>query len=415
MPNVEEHQNRPELSPTLGVLLGGVQRPHVADSGDQAASTESENEEQNVTQTESAPNEVAPGTAVEAGYSTESLVARLQPPSPPKARRGWRSWFGLPPSAAELEQRRRLAAVRASFPRPIVIMVGCPKGGSGKTPTSLLLAGEIGEARGGGVVVWDNNELRGNARDRSYSPHRQNVADLLAAADRLDRPEARFVDVAVFLSHQTPGKYHVLSSDQSAAEPMDEERFWRVLRLLSRFFAVIIIDTGNNEKASNWLAALNAADAMVVPTKWRHDSIVVANRMLESLAMQRHGILDRTLVVGTNGPGDSQREPRAQALQWFGRSHEVVEVPTDPHIHAGTVIDRRRLRRRTRRVGLEAAAVACDLAAQSALLTLDEAGSVPRISIPETVLRVAEVSTVSSTPRVIPPESRPKFQSGVTR
>lgn len=306
-------------------------------------------------------------------YSTESLLERLQPPAPPKARRGWRAWLRLRPSARELEEQRQLDVVRTNFPRPVTIMVANPKGGAGKTPTSLLLAGEIGEARGGGVVVWDNNELRGNARDRSYSPHRRNVADLLAEADVLDRPEARFVDLSVFLSHQTPGKYHVLSSDQSAEQPMDEEKFRRVHRILSRFFAVIIVDTGNNEKASNWLAALNVADSLVVPAKWRHDSILGANRMLESLAGQHHQLLSRTLIVGTNGPGDSQTEPRARALEWFGQGHPVVEVPTDPHLHAGTVIDRRKLAPRTRRVGLEAAAAACGLAAEVASLPLQQA------------------------------------------
>ena len=147
---------------------------------------------------------------------------------------------------------------------------------------------------------------------------------------------------------------------------MDEEKFRRVHRILSRFFAVIIVDTGNNEKASNWLAALNVADALVVPAKWRHDSILGANRMLESLAAQHHQLLTRTLIVGTNGPGDSQAEPRARALEWFGKSHAVVEVPTDPHLHAGTVIDRRNLSPRTRKVGLQAAAAACGLAAEVA-------------------------------------------------
>ncbi|MCA0252624.1 MAG: ParA family protein [Actinobacteria bacterium] len=402
---MEQHRHRPEQSPTLGVLLGGVQRPRVPANGDQPHTGGPDKEEQQVTQTPTAPTEIAPSAqeAQPPGYSTEGLLERLQPPSPPKARRGWRAWLGLRPSAQELEEQRRLGAVRTNFARPITIMVANPKGGAGKTPISLLLAGEIGEARGGSVVVWDNNELRGNARDRSYCPHRRNVADLLAAADSLDRPEARFVDLAVFLSHQTPGKYHVLSSDQSAAEPMDEEKFKRVHRILSRFFAVIIVDTGNNEKASNWLAALQVADAMVVPAKWRHDSILGANRMLESLADQGHEILGRTLIVGTNGPGDSQKEPRAQALAWFGQSHQVVEVPTDPHIHAGTVIDRRRLTRRTRRVGLQAAAVASELAAQAARRP------------PESGLRAPASSSSTHMPPMIPLESPSELQSGVAR
>jgi hypothetical protein len=47
------------------------------------------------------------------------------------------------------------------FGRPVSFVVANPKGGAGKTPVTLLLAGAFGVARGGGVLAWDNNELRG--------------------------------------------------------------------------------------------------------------------------------------------------------------------------------------------------------------------------------------------------------------
>jgi Mrp family chromosome partitioning ATPase len=47
------------------------------------------------------------------------------------------------------------------FGRPVSFVVAIPKGGAGKTPVTLLLAGAFGVARGGGVLAWDNNELRG--------------------------------------------------------------------------------------------------------------------------------------------------------------------------------------------------------------------------------------------------------------
>jgi len=304
------------------------------------------------------------------GYATDDFVQMLQSKPDPRARRGWRALFRLPPSQREQREAAQLDAVRSQFSRPVTLMVANPKGGTGKTPMALLLAGEFGEARGGGVVVIDNNENRGTAAFRSHFPHNRTVADLLAAADELDRPEAQFTDLAHFLAHQTFGKYHVLASDESVTRMLDEERFARVHRILSRFFAVIIIDSGNNELASNWLAALDVADGLVVPTHWRKDHVVTANKMLKTLRDRRHPILDRTMIIGTNAPAAEQAGPKKAAYDWFytQHHHQVVEIPTDKHIHEGGVIDVSKMSKRTRRAGLAAAAVASflviDVAAQ---------------------------------------------------
>lgn len=298
-----------------------------------------------------------------ADYATDELVQILHPTPPIRARRGWRSWLGLGPSQRELSENAQLDAVRAQFERPVTLIVANPKGGTGKTPTSLLLAGEFGDARGGGVVVVDNNENRGTAAFRSYFPHRRTVADLLAAADRLESPEAQFTDLAYFLAHQTSGKFYVLASDESVTRQLDAAGFARVHRILSRFFGVIIIDTGNNEQASNWLAALDVADGLVVPTQWRQDHVVTANKMLETLRSRRHPVIERAMIVGTNGPAAAQKEPKRAAHLWFEGRHRlpIVEIPTDRHIHEGGVLDRARMDKRTRRAGLAAAAVASGL------------------------------------------------------
>ncbi|GAA3707267.1 hypothetical protein GCM10022204_26460 [Microlunatus aurantiacus] len=298
-------------------------------------------------------------------YSTENLLQQLRPAAKTKAQTGWRSWFGLGPSKREQALQNDLADVRTVFPRAVTVMVANPKGGGGKTPTSLVIAGELGHARGSGIVVWDNNELRGNARDRSYSPHARSVADLLDAADRLEQPDSSFTELAYYLAHQTQGKYYVLSSDQSGRVVMDQDQVRRVHRLLSRFFEVIVIDTGNNEKAPNWLAARDLADCLVVPMKWRQDSILVANRMLATMAEEGNPLLQRTLLVGTNGPGDFQTDARRAVYDRFSPNHPITEIPTDPHLHAGSIIDRRQLQPRTQRAGLTAAAIVARLCRQA--------------------------------------------------
>ena len=309
----------------------------------------------------------------EAGYATDDLVTMLQPATPPRARLGWRAFFHLPPSQREQREFAQLDSVRSQFARPVTLMIANPKGGTGKTPISLLMAGEFGEARGGGVVVIDNNENRGTAAFRSYFPHRRTVADLLDHADELERPEAQFTDLAYFLAHQTTGKYYVLASDESVTRELDEKLFARVHRILSRFFAVIIIDSGNNELASNWLAALDVADGLIVPTQWRQDHVVTANKMLKTLRDRQHPVLARTMIIGTNAPAAEQATPKKAAYEWFSGQHhlQVVEIPTDPHIHEGGVLDRAKMSPKTRRAGLAAASVA-------SFLIVDVADSPPR-------------------------------------
>ena len=45
-----------------------------------------------------------PAPTADAGYDTDDLMRQLQPSAPRRSRRGWRSWFGLPPSKAEQSQ-----------------------------------------------------------------------------------------------------------------------------------------------------------------------------------------------------------------------------------------------------------------------------------------------------------------------
>lgn len=282
------------------------------------------------------------------------LVTQLNVPPPAKAQSGLRAFFGMGPSRKERDEAADLAAARKAFDRPITVMVANPKGGVGKTPITLLLAGTFGSARGGGVVAWDNNELRGTMPDRSVSEHRKNVRDLLAEADRLQ--DAGFTEVSRFLNHQTAGTFHTLGSAQGTGQAITHHDFEVVHNILGRYFEMIFVDTGNNEAAPNWLAAAETADCLVVPTKWRKDSLIPAARMLESLQDSHPDLLERTLIVATNGPAEAQDDSRKAAANWFGSQYPVLEIPTDPHIAAGDVLKQDELTPETQRAALAIAA-----------------------------------------------------------
>ncbi|MEI8406381.1 MULTISPECIES: MinD/ParA family ATP-binding protein [unclassified Kribbella] len=307
------------------------------------------------------PGQNAPQQPREVSYRTDELIQALPLPREAPAERGIRSALRLRPGSAERLERIARATAATAFRRPVTIVVANPKGGSGKTPTTLLLAGALGQARGGGVVAWDNNELRGNMHLRTHDTNsRSTVTDMLQAMPMLTQPDARLGDVAAYLRHQVAGQYDVLTSATTTYAQIEAKDFDQIHRLLSRFYKVLVIDTGNNEGSSNWREAMKAADALVIPIKWKSLSCAAAVQMLEELDNQgpeAQRLIRRAVIAVSNGPGDVNKEVEKQLRPYFeSRAAAVVDIPTDPHIAAEGALDHSALQPATRRAGLELAA-----------------------------------------------------------
>ncbi|MEU4194130.1 AAA family ATPase [Kribbella sp. NPDC026611] len=294
-------------------------------------------------------------------YRTDELIQALPLPREAPAERGVRSVLRLRPGSTERSERIARATAATAFRRPVTIVVANPKGGSGKTPTTLLLAGALGQARGGGVVAWDNNELRGNMHLRTHDTNaRSTVTDMLQAMPMLTQPDARLGDVAAYLRHQVAGQYDVLTSAITTYAQIEAKDFDQIHRLLSRFYKVLVIDTGNNEGSSNWREAMKAADALVIPIKWKSLSCAAAVQMLEELDNQgpeAQRLIRRAVIAVSNGPGDVNKEVEKQLRPYFeSRAAAVVDIPTDMHIAAEGPLDHAALQPATRRAALELAA-----------------------------------------------------------
>ncbi|MEV5968049.1 AAA family ATPase [Kribbella sp. NPDC051952] len=297
----------------------------------------------------------------EVSYRTDELMQALPLPREAPAERGVRSVLKLRPGTSERSERIARATAATAFRRPVTIVVANPKGGSGKTPTTLLLAGALGQARGGGVVAWDNNELRGNMHLRTHDTNaRSTVTDMLQAMQMLTQPDARLGDVAAYLRHQVAGQYDVLTSATTTYAQIEAKDFDQIHRLLSRFYKVLVIDTGNNEGSSNWREAMKAADALVIPIKWKSLSCAAAVQMLEELDNQgpeAQRLIRRAVIAVSNGPGDVNKEVEKQLRPYFeSRAAAVIDIPTDMHIAAEGPLDHSALQPATRRAGLELAA-----------------------------------------------------------
>jgi cellulose biosynthesis protein BcsQ len=290
-------------------------------------------------------------------YDSEYVMGSIVPVTRvPTSTRGWRGWLGIGPGRRERAERADRAAACQLYGRPVTVVVADPRGGSGKTTTSLLLAGAFGTARGGGVLALENHELRGTMHLRTGAqPGASNIRDLISAQrDAGGQEMVRLGDLTGFVRHQVAGQYDVLVSATRSGRALGREEFDDVHALVSRFYQVIIVDTANNESAENWQAAIEAADALVVPVKWRNDYSVPAIEMLEELQQSADpratSLVKRAVVVASHGQGDVDSRCRQHLMPYFAeRTRAVIEIAPDPHIAEGNVIQHDQLSAATRR------------------------------------------------------------------
>ena len=179
----------------------------------------------------------------------------------------------------------------------------------------MLAAGyTFGTVRGGGVVAWDNNETRGTLGIRALRGSHQNTTrELLDDLDKFTGAEARIGDLASYVRTQGDAHFDVLASDErpGVTGTIRAQDFDDVHRLLERFYRLVLVDTGNNMRAENWLAAAEAADLLVVTSTVREDTGYSGLWMLDALAGRRvpqpqvqdgHGAV-RPLRPGGRRPG----------------------------------------------------------------------------------------------------------------
>ena len=265
------------------------------------------------------------------------------------------------PSQREMAQRENVRKVSQHWPGPRTIAIANPKGSANKTPTMVCLSAVFGRYGGAGVLGWDNNETRGTAAWRTHrGPHTSSVLDLLPRYEELLGARAQAAQLAHYVHHQASDKFDVLWSDQSTEgeHEMTGDEVDRIHELAAKYYRLILIDSGNSERASNWRAMIKHADQLVVPCTNVEDTAEAGARMLEALAQRdEHSAAlakSAVAVVSQRTPG---RDPNmTRIVNDFGPLvRDVVAIPHDPALYSG-VISFDALNPRTRRAWLNAAA-----------------------------------------------------------
>lgn len=288
---------------------------------------------------------------------------------------GWRGrirrWSGgtimpkMGPAELRYEQDRR--AIQRDFEGPRTIVFLNPKGGAAKT-TGVLAAGyTFGTVRGGGVVAWDNNETRGTLGIRGHrSSHRNTTRELLEDLERFnDVYQARIGDLGAFVRSQGDAHFDILASDERphVTGMIRAQDFTAVHQLLERFYRLILVDTGNNMRAENWLAAAEAADLLVVTSTIREDTGYSGLWMLDALQDAGYQHLKHKTVTVLSDPSSHVDEQLAHDLTqvYEQRTRAVHRVPYDPVFVSGSVVPYGAVSEGTRSAWLKACATMADL------------------------------------------------------
>ena len=275
--------------------------------------------------------------------------------------------FGLakvPPSQHEREMTQDVEMVRRNFGGLRQVTVVNPKGGAGKTVACLLLAMTFGQKRGGYVLAWDNNETQGTLGMRAQQDfHSRTVRDLLRDLEHFRGTRGRVGDLSQYVRAQAEGMFDVLASDESATagEMLTAAAFADIREVVSRFYKLIFVDTGNNVRAANWQAAIDATDQLVLTMSARNDSAETAARMLDHLEQSgRHRLVRQAVTVVSMPPSRKDIDLPAIQRHFAARTRAVLLAPYERLIDSGEPIRYGLLSSATREAWLRVAAAVAE-------------------------------------------------------
>jgi len=253
--------------------------------------------------------------------------------------------------SAEMRLRAAAATITGRVPDFATVTVANIKGGVGKTPIAVGVAQTLATHRGGASVVCaDLAESAGSLADRVPVPPAdgQHVFGLLAA-DQAATGHLRPSVLGRHLTRQPSGEDVLVGHHDTAAQRagLGREDAAALASILAHHREILVADTGNNPLAGSWQWAVSQADALVVPVPLRRDAATTAHRMLLDLSTSHSGRLDRTVVIITDGPGDSPMVESDTVDAFIALGVQVLRMPYEPLFAGGERIVPSRLRRTT--------------------------------------------------------------------
>ncbi|MEO6505529.1 MAG: MinD/ParA family protein [Terrimesophilobacter sp.] len=233
------------------------------------------------------------------------------------------------------------------------------KGGVGKTTVTALLGMALASTREDRIIAIDANPDRGTLAERVSKQTRFTVRDVVTKAASI----TSFSDLTPLVSHDET-RLDILASDTDPmlSEAFDENDYNVVADLTARFYSIVLTDCGTGIVHSVMRATLQRADSVVIVSGGSVDEARLASETLTWLEANGYGELVRNAVVALNTATQGTNLVKLEEIEAHFRSRvrEIVRIPYDPQLAAGSVIDYEELKELTKTSARELAALVID-------------------------------------------------------
>jgi MinD-like ATPase involved in chromosome partitioning or flagellar assembly len=233
------------------------------------------------------------------------------------------------------------------------------KGGVGKTTITTIMGMAFADVREDRIVAIDANPDRGTLAERINKQTRATVRDVVTRAPSING----FTDFSTLVSRDET-RLDVLASDTDPllSEAFDENDYNVVADLTERYYSLVLTDCGTGIVHSVMRATLQRADSIVIVSGGSVDEARLASETLTWLEANGYGDLVRNAVVALNTATQGTNLIKLEEIEAHFRSRvrEIVRIPYDPQLAAGSVVNYRELRPITRNAARELAALVAD-------------------------------------------------------
>lgn len=233
------------------------------------------------------------------------------------------------------------------------------KGGVGKTTVTTLLGMTMATLREDRVIAIDANPDRGTLSERVTKQTRATVRDVVTRANAI----SGFTDFTTLVSRDET-RLDILASDTDPllSEAFDENDYNVVADLAARFYSIALTDCGTGIVHSVMRATLQRADSVVIVSGGSVDEARLASETLTWLEANGYGDLVRNAVVAINTATHGTSLVKLDEIEshFASRVREIVRIPYDPQLAAGSVIDYKNLRQVTKDAARTLAALVAD-------------------------------------------------------
>ncbi|MDQ2660740.1 MAG: MinD/ParA family protein [Actinomycetota bacterium] len=230
------------------------------------------------------------------------------------------------------------------------------KGGVGKTTITALLGMALADARDDRVIAIDANPDRGTLAERVDRQTRETVRDVVTKASSI----GGYTDFSRFVSRDET-RLDILASDTdpTLSEAFDDNDYNVVAGLAARYYSLVLTDCGTGIVHSVMRATLQRADSIVIVSGGSVDEARLASETLTWLEANGFGELVRNAVVAINLATQGTHLVKVDEIEahFQSRVREIVRIPYDPQLAAGSVVNWHELRPVTQHAARELAAI----------------------------------------------------------